>query len=129
MPTFIRIAREKGVSAYIGEGANRWPAVHELDAACLFRLALEAAPAGTRLHGVGDQGIAFKDIAETIGQQLGVPVISISIEDATEHFAHLSTFAALDNSTSSAITQAALNWHPVQPGLIEDLSEGEYFKV
>ncbi len=129
MPTFIRIAREKGVSAYIGEGANRWPAVHELDAARLFRLALEAAPAGTRLHGVGDQGIAFKDIAETIGQQLGVPVISISIEDATEHFAHLSTFAALDNPTSSAITQAALNWHPVQPGLIEDLREGEYFKV
>ncbi len=129
MPTFIRIAREKGVSAYIGEGANRWPAVHELDAACLFRLALEAAPAGTRLHGVGDQGIAFKDIAETIGRQLGVPVTSISARDATEHFSYLGTFAALDNPASSAATQATLNWHPTHPGLIEDLREGDYFKV
>jgi nucleoside-diphosphate-sugar epimerase len=129
MPTFIRIAREKGLSAYIDEGANRWPAVHELDAAYLFRLALEAAPAGTRLHGVGDQGIAFKEIAETIGHQLNVPVTSISAQDAIEHFSHLSTFAALDNPASSAATQATLNWHPAQPGLIEDLREGDYFKV
>jgi len=129
MPTFIRIARAKGVSAYIGEGANRWPAVHELDAARLFRLALEAAPAGTRLHGVGDQGIAFKDIAETIGRQLDVPVTSISAQDAIEHFGHLSTFAALDNPASSAATQAMLHWHPAQPGLIADLREGDYFKV
>lgn len=129
IPTFIRIAREKGVSAYIAEGANRWPAVHELDAASLFRLALEAAPAGTRLHGVGDQGIAFKVIAETLGHQLNVPVISISVEDASTHFGHLSTFAALDNTASSAATQATLNWHPVHPGLIEDLREGAYFNV
>ncbi len=129
MPTFIRIARERGVSAYVGEGANRWPAVHELDAASLFRLALESAPAGARLHGVGDQGIAFKDIAEMIGRQLDVPVTSISAQDATEHFRHLSTFAALDNPASSAVTQETLNWHPAHPGLIEDLREGDYFKV
>ncbi len=118
-----------GVFRYIGEGANRWPAVHELDAAGLFRVALEVAPAGTRLHGVGDQGIAFKDIAKTIGRQLDVPVTSISAQDAPEHFGHLNTFAALDNPASSAVTQATLNWHPAHLGLIEDLREGDYFKV
>ena len=123
----IDIAREKGVSAYIGDGTNRWPGVHTLDAAHLYRLALEEAPAGTRLHGVADEGVPFRDIAAVIGCHLNLPVQSISHEEAGEHFGFLSVFGMLDNPTSSALTQKLLDWHPEGPGLIEDLDQGHYF--
>jgi nucleoside-diphosphate-sugar epimerase len=123
----IDIAREKGVSAYIGDGANRWPGVHTLDAARLYRLAVEAAPAGTRLHGVADEGVPFREIAAVIGRHLDLPVVSISAEQAYEHFGFLSVFGSLDNPTSSALTQKVLDWHPDGPGLIEDLDAGHYF--
>ena len=123
----IDIAREKGVSAFVGDGANRWPGVHTLDAAHLYRLAVEAAPAGTRLHGVADEGVPFRDIAAVIGRHLDVPVVSISPEEAGEHFGFLSVFASFDNPTSSTLTQKLLDWHPENPGLIEDLEEGHYF--
>jgi nucleoside-diphosphate-sugar epimerase len=115
------------VSGYIGDGDNRWPGVHTLDAAHLYRLALENAPAGTRLHGVADEGVPFRDIAAVIGRHLEVPVVSISPEAAGEHFGFLSAFAAFDNPTSSALTQKLLDWDPEHPGLIEDLEEGHYF--
>ncbi|MBV8181043.1 MAG: SDR family oxidoreductase [Mycobacterium sp.] len=123
----INIARERGVSAYIGDGTNRWPSVHTLDAAHLYRLALEAAPAGTRLHGVADEGVPFRDIAAVIGRHLDLPVKSISAEQAYEHFGFLGLFGQLDNPTSSALTQKLLDWHPEGPGLVEDLGEGHYF--
>ncbi|MGB8793783.1 MAG: SDR family oxidoreductase [Mycobacterium sp.] len=123
----IDIAREKGVSAYIGDGTNRWPGVHTLDAARLYRLAVEAAPAGTRLHGVADEGVPFREIVAVIGRHLGLPVASISAEQAYEHFGFLSLFGSLDNPTSSALTQKVLDWHPDGPGLIEDLDAGHYF--
>jgi nucleoside-diphosphate-sugar epimerase len=124
----INIAREKGVSAYIGDGANRWPGVHTLDAAHLYRLAVESAPAGTRLHGVADEGVAFRDIAAVIGRHLDLPVVSISAEQAYEHFGFLAVFGMLDNPTSSALTQKVLDWRPEGPGLIEDLEAGHYFE-
>jgi nucleoside-diphosphate-sugar epimerase len=123
----IDIAREKGVSAYIGDGTNRWPGVHTLDAARLYRLAVEAAPAGTRLHGVADEGVPFREIAAVIGRHLDLPVVSISAEQSYEHFGFLSVFGSLDNPTSSALTQKVLDWHPDGPGLIEDLDAGHYF--
>jgi nucleoside-diphosphate-sugar epimerase len=123
----IDIAREKGVSAYVGDGSNRWPGVHTLDAASLYRLAVEAAPAGTRLHGVADEGVPFRDIAAVIGRHLNLPVLSISAEQAYEHFGFLAVFGSLDNPTSSALTQKVLDWHPDGPALIEDLDEGHYF--
>ncbi len=123
----INIAREKGVSAFIGDGSNRWPGVHTLDAARLYRLALEAAPAGTRLHGVADEGVPFRDIAAVIGRHLDVPVAGITPEEAGDHFGFLSAFASFDNPTSSALTQKVLDWRPERPGLIEDLDAGHYF--
>jgi nucleoside-diphosphate-sugar epimerase len=123
----INIAREKGVSAYIGDGANRWPGVHTLDAAHLYRLALESAPAGSRLHGVADEGVPFREIAAVIGRHLELPVQSISAESAYEHFGFLAVFGMLDNPTSSALTQKLLDWDPQGPGLIEDLNDGHYF--
>jgi nucleoside-diphosphate-sugar epimerase len=122
----INTARDTGVSAYIGDGSNRWPALHTLDAAHLYRLALEKAPAGTRLHGVADEGVPFRDIAGVIGRHLNVPVVSISGEEAG-HFGFLSVFASLDNPTSNVLTQKVLEWQPERPGLIEDLDEGHYF--
>ena len=121
------IAREKGFSAYIGDGSNRWPAVHRLDAARLFRLALETAPAGSKLDGVGDEGIPFYDIANVIGRHLSLPVVSISREDAEAHFGFLGSIAALDIPRSSVRTQELLNWRPVHPALISDLEQGHYF--
>lgn len=127
IPRLIGIAREKGVSAYVGDGSNRWPAVHELDAAHLFRLALEAAPAGSRLHGVGDEGVPFRQIAEVIGRHLNLPAVSVSQEEATAHFGWLAALVSLDNPTSSVLTRQLLGWRPVHPGLIADLEAGRYF--
>jgi nucleoside-diphosphate-sugar epimerase len=127
MPRLITIARTKGVSAYIGDGSNRWPAVHRLDAARLFRLTLESAPAGSRLDGVGDEGVPFRDIAEVIGRHLNLPVISISHEEADAHFGpFLGAVAAADRPRSSAQTQELLGWRPVHPRLLPDL-EQHYF--
>ena len=123
----IDIARDKGVSAFIGDGSNRWPGVHTFDAARLYRLALEAAPAGSRLHGVADEGVPFRDIAAVIGRHLDLPVASISVEQAGDHFGFLSAFGSFDNPTSSALTQKVLDWRPERPGLIEDLDAGHYF--
>ncbi|OHU31468.1 3-beta hydroxysteroid dehydrogenase [Mycobacteroides franklinii] len=127
VPRLIEIARAKGVSAYPGDGSNRWPAVHRLDAAQLFRLALENAPAGARLHGVAEGGIPVRDIAEVIGRHLGLPVESVPVEQAFDHFGWLGGFFALDLPASSTLTQERLDWHPVHPGLIADLEKGHYF--
>ena len=127
IPTLIRVARDKGFSAYIGDGLNRWPAVHERDAAKLFRLAVESAPAGSRLHAVHDQGIAFKDIAEAIGNILNLPMKRITLDEAHKHFGHLAYFVSVDNPTSSQMTQELLTWEPAQLRLIDDLNKGHYF--
>ncbi|HLZ56844.1 MAG TPA: SDR family oxidoreductase [Ktedonosporobacter sp.] len=127
MPRLITIARTKGVSASIGDGSNRWTAVHRLDAAHLYRLALEAAPAGSRLDGVGDEGVPFRDIASVIGRHLNLPVVSISREEADAHFGpFLGIVAAVDRPRSSALTQELLGWRPVHPRLLPDLEE-HYF--
>ena len=127
VPILIDIARAKGVSAYVGDGSNRWAAVHRLDAAHLFRLALETAPAGARLHGVGEEGVPFRDIAEVIGQHLTLPITAISYEHADDHFGFLGPIVTLDCPASSALTQQQLGWHPVQPALLPDLDNGHYF--
>jgi nucleoside-diphosphate-sugar epimerase len=124
----IAIARDKGVSAYIDDGANRWPAVHRLDSARLFRLALERAPAGSTLHAVADEGVAIRDVAEVIGRHLDLPVVSIAPEDAGQHFTWLAGFLAADSPASSTLTQELMEWHPTHPGLIADLDEGHYFQ-
>jgi nucleoside-diphosphate-sugar epimerase len=129
VPMLIDIARKKGISAYVGEGVNRWTAIHRLDAARLYRLALEGATIGARFHGVAEEGIAFKDIAETIGKHLNIPVVSISPEEAADHFGWFAGFAALDVPASSKETREKLKWHPVQPKLIADMGQGSYFKV
>ncbi|MFC8391435.1 MULTISPECIES: SDR family oxidoreductase [unclassified Streptomyces] len=127
IPTFISIARSKGVSAYVGDGANRWPAVHTLDAARLYRLALESAPAGSRLHAVDDEGITFRRIAEAIGRGLNLPVVSIPPTRADDHFGFLGAHAQADNPSSSTLTRDLLGWKPLHPGLIDDLAQGHYF--
>jgi nucleoside-diphosphate-sugar epimerase len=127
-PALVEIAREKGVAGYIGDGANRWPAVHTLDAARLFRLALESAPAGSRLHGVAEEGVPFRDFAEAIGRKLGLPAVSIAPEDAAAHFGFLGMFAAADNPASSALTRQRMGWEPTHPGLIADVDNGHYFR-
>jgi len=128
MATLVEIAREKGVSGYIGDGTNRWPAVHRLDSARLFRLALEQAPAGSTLHAVADEGVPIREVAEVIGRHLSVPVVSIAPDDAGEHFTWLSGFLGLDAPASSALTRELLGWQPTNPGLIEDLEQGHYFR-
>ncbi len=122
----VGAAREKRVSGYIGEGQNSWPAVHRFDAARLFRLALEGAPAGSVLHGVAEEGVTTREIAEAIGRQLGVPTTSIAPEEAGEHFGWLAGFVALDIRASSALTRERLGWEPTLPGLIDDLEQGRY---
>jgi nucleoside-diphosphate-sugar epimerase len=123
----IGIARAKGVSAYVGDGSNRWSAVHRLDAAHLFRLALEAAPAGARLHAVGDEAVPVRDIADVTGPQVKLPVTAVPCAEAAGHFGWRAPFVSLDNPASSTLTQKQLGWHPVQAALIPDLEEGHYF--
>jgi nucleoside-diphosphate-sugar epimerase len=123
----IGIARQAGVSGYVEDGANRWPSVHTLDAATVYRLALESAPAGTRLHAVADEGVPFRDIAAAIGRGVGVPTASISAADAADRFAFLGRVVGVDNPTSSELTRKLLNWNPTHPGLIEDLAQAHYF--
>jgi nucleoside-diphosphate-sugar epimerase len=127
VPGLISLAREKGISAYIGNGLNRWPAVHRLDAAHLYRLILEKGSGGARYHGVADEGVPTREIAEVIGRRLNVPVVSKSEEEAAEHFGWIGHFFALDGPASSSQTRQQLGWRPTQPGLIPDLEE-QYFE-
>lgn len=127
VPMLIQIARTTGVSAYISEGLNRWPAVHRLDAARLYRLVLEQGVAGGRYHGVADEGVPFRDIAGAIGRHLNVPVVSKSADEAATHFGWMGNFARLDLGASSALTQQRLGWQITQPGLLADLEHGDYF--
>lgn len=127
IPRLIDTARAKGLSAYVGDGSNRWPAVHRLDAARLCRLAVENAPAGSVLHATAEEGVPAQEIAEAIGRHLGVPVVSIPAEQAVEHFGFVGMIFAADVPASSAATRALMGWQPVHPGLIADLDEGHYF--
>jgi nucleoside-diphosphate-sugar epimerase len=129
VPALIAIARAKGVSAYIGEGKNRWPAVHRLDAAHLYRLALEKGAAGSRLHAVAEEGVPTREIADVIGRRLKLPVVAKSPEEAAAHFGWLANFFAMDVPASSARTQERLGWRPKQATLISDLEKGTYFGV
>jgi nucleoside-diphosphate-sugar epimerase len=122
----ILLAREKKVSAYVGEGRNRWPAVHVSDAARLYRLALEKAAPGAKYHAVAEEGVPLRDIAEVIGRGLKIPVVSLSPEEAAVHFGWLGMFAGRDVPASSALTQQRLGWHPTGPGLIADLERMQY---
>jgi nucleoside-diphosphate-sugar epimerase len=126
VPILIRTAREKKVSAFIGDGQNRWNAVHRLDAAHLYKLALENAVSGKRFHAVGEEGIPFKLIAEAIGKQENLPVVSIAPEKAAEHFGWFTGFASLDIPASSKVTQETLKWKPTHQALLKDLAEGVY---
>lgn len=128
VPVLIDIARSRGVSAYIADGRNRWPAVHRLDAARLYRLALENARAGSVFHAVADEGVPTRDIAEVIGRHLDVPVVSVAPEDAAEHFGWIGAFFGIDAPASSALTRQRLGWQPTHAGLIADLEEGHYFR-
>jgi nucleoside-diphosphate-sugar epimerase len=128
VPQLIHIAREKGVSAFIGDGLNRWPAVHRLDAAHLYRLVLEKGIAGATYHGVADEGIPTREIAEAIGRGLNVPVVSKSPEEAAGHFGWIARFFGIDGPASSALTQERLGWRAVHPGLIADLNMEHYFE-
>jgi nucleoside-diphosphate-sugar epimerase len=127
MAALVGFARTNGFSGYIGEGTNRWPAVHRLDAANLFRLALEKAPAGSVLHPVADEGVPARAIAEVIGRHLDLPVAAVSPEDAGRRFGWLAPMFAADAPASSALTRQWMDWRPAQPGLIDDLDKGHYF--
>ncbi|MGD0930192.1 MAG: SDR family oxidoreductase [Candidatus Korobacteraceae bacterium] len=127
VPRLVSIAREKGVSAYVGEGFNRWPAVHRLDAAHLYRLALEKGAAGAYYHGVADEGVRVRDIAGVIGRRLNMAVVSKSPEEAADHFGWIAAFFGIDCPASSTQTQERLGWSANQPGLISDLDQAHYF--
>ena len=127
VPQIIAVARAKGVSAYPGDGSNRWAAGHRLDAAHLYRLALEEAPGGARLHAIGDEGVPVRDIADAVGRYLKLPVTAISPEESADHFGWLGHFFSMDLPASSTLTRKRLGWRPERPGLIEDLEEGHYF--
>jgi len=126
VPILIKIARDTGVSGYVGNGANRWPAVHTLDLARLYRLALDSAPAGAQLYGAAESGITLREIAETIGHELDIPAVSIPAGQAADHFKGF-PFVTLDITMPSAETRQLLGWEPVHPGLIADLEHGHYF--
>jgi nucleoside-diphosphate-sugar epimerase len=129
LAVLVDIARQRGAAGFVGDGSNRWPAVHRLDAARLVALALEKAPAGAAVHAVADEGIEARAIAEAVGRQLDVPVISIAPERAAEHFGWIGAFFAADIPASSALTRELLGWTPVQPGLLEDLDSGSYVRA
>ena len=129
VPRLFAIAREKGISAYVGDGLNHWPAVHRLDAARLYRLALEKGSAGSRYHGVADQGVPFREIAQVIGRHLNVPIVSKSPEESADHFGWISHFVSIDSPASSAQTQEQLGWRPTHPSLIADIDRPAYFEV
>jgi len=129
VPRLIQIAGEKGVSAYIGDGLNRWPAVHRLDAARLYKLVLEKGSTGARYHGIGDEGIPTREIAEVIGRQLDLPVVSKSEEQAAGHFGWIGRFFGMGVVASSALTGNRLGWRPTHVGLVADLEGGTYFET
>lgn len=130
VPMLVRIARERGVSAYVGDGMNRWSAVHRLDAARLYRLALASTSPGARLHAVGEEGIPFREIAEAIGRGLGLPTVSLSPQEASGHFGPwFSHFPAAELSAASQATRERLGWTPSHPGLLGELSEDFYFRA
>ncbi|GGF99578.1 oxidoreductase [Rhodococcoides trifolii] len=124
----VAAARAKGVSGYVGDGSTGWAAVHRSDAATMIRLGLETAPAGARLHAVGEESVPTKDIADAIGRGLGLPTASIPSEQAQEHFGFIGSFFAMDLSSSSTITQKMLGWNPSGPALLDDLASGSYFR-
>ena len=125
--TLVAIARRRGVAGYVGDGANRWPAVHRSDAARLARLAVEAAPAGSVLHAVADEGVPFREIAQAIGRHLDIPAVSVPPADAVEHFSHLGHFVALESPATAAVTQELLAWEPTGPSLLEDIQQDHYY--
>jgi nucleoside-diphosphate-sugar epimerase len=127
VPALIKLAREKGDSAYVGDGLNRWPAVHRLDAAHLYRLVLEKGSAGASYHAIGDEGVPFREIVGVIGRRLRVPVVSKSPEQAADRFGWLAHFVGMDSPASSKLTEEKLEWQPKQPGIIADLERGTYF--
>ncbi len=126
--TLVGIARQRGVAGYVGDGTNRWPAVHRSDAARLARLAVESAPAGSVLHAVADEGVPFREIAEVMGRHLDIPTASVAPADALGHFAPLGHFVALDNPATAVITRELLAWEPTGPGLLKDLDEDHYYR-
>jgi nucleoside-diphosphate-sugar epimerase len=126
-PSLIAFARENGFAAYVGEGANRWTAADSYDIGVLYRLALEKAPAGTRLHGVADTAIAFRTVAETIAAQLGIEARSVTAQEAPRYLGFLGAFAGVDAPASNAATRAVLGWEPTRPGWVEDVRAGHYF--
>jgi nucleoside-diphosphate-sugar epimerase len=128
MATFVDVARNQGMAGYVGDGANRWPAVHRSDAARLARLAVESAPAGSVLHAVGEEGVPFREIAEVMGRRLRVPAGSVAPEQALEHFGPLGLFAGVDSPASAAITRDLLGWEPTGPTLLEDLDQDHYYR-
>ena len=128
VPTLVDVARRHGVAGFPGDGSARWTAVHVRDAATLFRLAIEVAPAGSLLHGVADEGVPVRDIAEVIGRHLDVPVRSVPDDEAAKHFGFLAMFLGLDSPASSTLTREITGWAPTGPGLIEDLEKGHYFE-
>lgn len=128
MATLVGIARARGVSGYLGDGANRWPATHRLDVGHLFKLALERSPAGSILHAVAEEGVPIRQVAEVIGRHLDLPVAAIAPDDAAVHFGFLAGFVGLDCPASSARTRELLDWSPTHPGLIDDLDQGHYFQ-
>jgi nucleoside-diphosphate-sugar epimerase len=128
VPQLISIARQRGLAGYLGDGSSRWPFVHRLDAATLFRLAAEKAPAGSVLHGAGEEGVAIRDLTQVMGRHLGVPVGPVAAEKAGEHFGFLAGFIGLDSPASSARTRALVDWEPANVGILEDLDQGHYFQ-